>query len=185
MRSTPRIRGSRAVFETPWFSLIEKRVEQGGDESSHYAIAAADYVTIVAHTPEGEILLVQQYRAAIEQPSLELPAGHVDEGERPEQSAARELEEETGYRAVSLEPLGWLWPDVGRLSNRLWCFLAQAEPTGKSHEEGLELIRATPEAVTSMIAEGRFRHALHVAVLSLASIRKLRSASSRGDNVGS
>jgi ADP-ribose diphosphatase len=111
-----------SVFKTPWFELIGKKV--GNDAELHYSISAQDYVSIFAVTPGGAFPLVRQFRPAIEQITLELPSGHVDQGETPEQAAVRELREETGFIANELILVANLSPDTGRLSNRLWCFFA-------------------------------------------------------------
>src|SRR5215471_1542287 len=89
-----------SVFRTPWFELIGKRI--GDTAALHYSISTQDYVGILAVTKDGMFPLVRQFRPAIEQITLELPSGHVDEGETPEQAAARELLEETGFVAKNL-----------------------------------------------------------------------------------
>jgi len=112
----------QTVFATDWFDLIAKKVSD--DPAPYYSIATRDYVSVLAVTLEGKILLVRQYRPAVEQITLELPGGHVEEGETPEEAARKELREETGFAAEQFIALGDLAPDTGRLSNRMWCFFA-------------------------------------------------------------
>src|SRR5207302_164850 len=90
--------------------------------SPHYSIGTRDYVSVLAVTRDGTFPLVRQFRPAVEMITLELPGGHVDEGETPEQAARKELREETGFVANELILLGAFSPDTGRLSNRMWCF---------------------------------------------------------------
>ena len=92
-------------------------------------LAAPDWVTIVPvlHAPgrEDAFLMVRQYRHGVELITTEFPAGLVDPGEDPLQGAARELEEETGYRAGRMTPLGRVSPNPSFMNN--WCstFLAE------------------------------------------------------------
>jgi ADP-ribose pyrophosphatase len=112
----------RSVFATRWFDLIEKKVS--GDPAPYYSISTRDYVSVLAVTPDGNFVLVRQYRPAVERMTLELPSGHVDEGDTPEIAARKELREETGFVADEFILLGDLAPDTGRLGNRMWCFFA-------------------------------------------------------------
>jgi ADP-ribose pyrophosphatase len=161
----------KSVFETPWFSLIAKYFDETSSSSPHYSIQTDDYVSIVAVTQDNEFVLVRQFRPAVETATLELPAGHVDGNETPEFSARRELLEETGFDARSIKPLGWLLPDTGRLSNRMWCFFASDLMAVKFEPEaGIDIVRLKHQELTSAIVEGKFNHALHIAALSLAQI---------------
>lgn len=167
----PKIIKSDTVFSTPWFNIEEKTVN--GLKSPYYALKLLDYVSILAIDTESRVLLVRQFRPAVNEDTLELPSGHVEEGERPEEAARRELLEETGYEAKSLELLGILNPDVGRLSNKLWCFFAPNVSKRKdiAAEEGIELRRSSVDQLMNLIQEGKFSHALNIAVLFLAMLK--------------
>ena len=67
-------------------------------------------VGVLAINDNNEILLIEQYRPAIEKPLLEIPAGILEEGENPKQCARRELREETGYDAKNFRFLGKYYP---------------------------------------------------------------------------
>jgi ADP-ribose pyrophosphatase len=110
------------VFSTQWFELVAKRISD--QAAPHYSISTRDYVSVLAVSSDGAFPLVRQFRPAIEEITLELPGGHVDPGETPEQAARKELREETGFVANELILLGAFSPDTGRLSNRMWCFFA-------------------------------------------------------------
>jgi len=162
------------VFSTRWFQVVARRHPTEGDAAGpYYALRMADYLGIIARNRAGDFLLVRQYRPAVERYTLELPAGHVDPGESPATAALRELEEETGFTTSRLESLGHLMPDTGRLSNTLWCFLAnEATPLvpARPLEAGIELIVCSPAELAGKIRDGEFTHALHLAVLQLAII---------------
>lgn len=134
----------------------------------HYAIACQDYVGVVALTCDGELLLVRQFRPALWERTLEIPAGHVEPGQTPEQAARAELLEETGHEAPSFEPLGVFAPDTGRMSNRMWGFFAaNAAPTrlaGYRPEAEIEVVRHRG-GVRALTQEQEFKSALNRALL--------------------
>ena len=156
------------AFSAPWFRIAAKTMREG--EAPYYSLQLPDYAAVVAITEENEVLIVRQYRPAVEHATFELPSGLVDAGETPEQAARRELLEETGYEGGELLALGSLEPDVGRLSNRIFGFLARDVRKIPSHaaEEGIEVITWPLDELARATMDGRFDHALHVAVVMLA-----------------
>jgi 8-oxo-dGTP pyrophosphatase MutT (NUDIX family) len=130
-----------------------------------------DYVAVVAVTPQRQVLFVRQFRPVVQRHTLELPSGHVEQNESPEDAARRELLEETGYVARRLELLGTLVPDVGRLANRMWCyFAADVRPSdgAPQREEGLSLIELPEREALHCASNGTIDHALNLAALFLA-----------------
>jgi ADP-ribose pyrophosphatase len=127
------------VFQTPWFEILSKRLP--GSSKPHYTIRSNDFVAIIALDEAGHLLLVRQFRHGVGAITLELPSGHVDTGETPEQTARKELLEETGHEAGKLELLATLSPSTARFTNRLWCYFARdARPQpGACIEAGMEL----------------------------------------------
>src|SRR5271154_83536 len=130
------------VFQTKWFDIAARR--SPGQADPHYVINSSDFVTIVAVTTEGKLLLVRQFRPAAGQATLEVPSGHVEKGENPEIAARKELLEETGHVADRFELLATVSPAIGRFTNRMWCYFApDARPTEYSEyeiESGIELV---------------------------------------------
>src|SRR5262249_11428129 len=157
---------------SPWFRLVARTLP--GYASPHYSIQTCDYVAVVAQTRDQSIILVRQYRPAVDADTLELPAGHVEAGETPEQAARKELLEETGYRADRFELLGTLAPDTGRLGNRMWCYFAAdailASDPAAAAEPGIDVVyfRGGP---VELVAEAAFCCALSVAAVFLAVLR--------------
>jgi ADP-ribose pyrophosphatase len=160
------------VFATPWFEVLGKTMQPG--EEPYYSLRLPDYAAVVALTRDQRVLLVRQYRPAVERYTLELPSGLVDAGETPAEATGRELLEETGHAAGEIEVLGPLFPDTGRLANRIWCCCATGvRPVeGRSPEEGIELIAYSLPELWRAVADGRFDSALHAAVLMLAASRE-------------
>lgn len=169
---TIQITSTQIAFATPWFEVVSKRVT--GTSDPFYALRMRDYVSVAAFTERDELILLRQYRPAIERYTLELPSGQVEKDETPAASAGRELAEETGFRAAQMELLGTLLSDTGRHENRLWCFYTEkATPIGESHapEAGLEPVLVPRSALRQLLMSGEFDHALHLAVLMLAAAR--------------
>jgi ADP-ribose pyrophosphatase len=159
---------ARSVLETPWFTVIAQSLPDG---KPYYMLELPDYVSIVATTADQQLLLVRQYRPVVERYTIELPSGHVDPGESPEEAARRELLEETGYVAGPMHFLGALVPDVGRLANRMWCYFARDVVPSTSpvpREEGLTVLEAPMQDALAYAADGRIDHALNLAPLFLA-----------------
>jgi ADP-ribose pyrophosphatase len=159
----------RVEFSTPWFEIVAKPF--GDDGATHYSLRTNDYVSVVAVTYEGRLVLVRQFRPAVGRMTLEVPSGHVEDGETPEHAARRELLEETGHAAEKFQFLGNLSPDTGRLANRMWCFFAAdarpASETGFQPEPGVEPI-FFEGTLSDLIAEREFDSALNSAALFYA-----------------
>ncbi|MHA1236868.1 MAG: NUDIX hydrolase [Candidatus Hodarchaeales archaeon] len=83
-----------------------------------------DASAIVPFTENGKIILVKQFRYSIQEETLEIPAGKIDEGETAEECAHREMAEETGYTASKLEFLLTYVPAIGYSSEKLFIFKA-------------------------------------------------------------
>lgn len=132
----------KTVFSSPWFSVVEKAASENG--KPYYVIDSPDFAVLVATDTEGRLLLVRQYRPAVERFTLELPAGHVEQGETPEETARKELLEETGYEAGKLELIAKLSPSTARFRSTMWCFWApnatRAADAEARMEAGMSLV---------------------------------------------
>jgi ADP-ribose pyrophosphatase len=159
---------ARLVFETPWFRVVAK---EQLNADPYYMLELPDYVAVVALTPARHVLFVRQFRPVVERYTLELPSGHVENDESPEDAARRELLEETGFVAPRLELLGTLVPDVGRLANRMWCYFApdvSLSAGTPQREEGVSVIELPEREALRGAGDGTMDHALHLAALLLA-----------------
>ena len=170
----PRICKVQKDCSIPWYEQIKKTVilphESG--EQTYYSIKPSDYVSILARTSEDKVIIVRQYRPAIEDYVYELPSGHLEKGETPEQAIIRELKEETNCTARKVILLGKNYPDTGRLENRQWAFysddveiLSFPEP---HKNEGIEVFLVSIKELINMINEGLFRHALDLCVIAMS-----------------
>lgn len=174
MSDAPVIKSRDILTLSPWVTLVERTVvDEHGQLKQFHSLRQSDYVTVFAETQESEIVLVRQFRPALEAYTLEFPGGLHDQESDPVLTAAKELEEETGFRARSSPRLlGCLVPDSGRLENRLWCYHANdIEPiTLWQPERGVKRILLPKPEFLRAIRKGEFTMALHIAVLGLALI---------------
>ena len=104
----------------------------------------------------GTTLLVRQFRYPPRRTFLEVPAGKLDEeGEAPETVAARELEEETGWKAARFEPLGALYPGIGYSDEIIHFFLAEGLTEGESSLEEGEFLEVVTMGFEEAVAKAR------------------------------
>lgn len=114
-------------------------------------------VAIVALGEEDNVLLVNQFRAAVGRALLEIPAGTLEAGEEAEACALRELQEETGYVAGHIEELHVFYTSPGFSNERISLYLATALKPGSQDmetDESIELVRLPLSRTVEMIASG-------------------------------
>jgi ADP-ribose pyrophosphatase len=143
---------SEVLFEGPIFSVVRERwrgVDRPYDVVRHVGAAA-----VLPLTPEGDALLVRQFRPPVRRSLVEIPAGLLDvDGEDPATCAARELLEETGYRHATIEPLGDIHTTAGFSDELVHLFWARTEPEPVGEpEEGIEVLR---RPLAEMVAAAR------------------------------
>jgi ADP-ribose pyrophosphatase len=172
--NNPRIVSEKTTRLSSWVQIVERAVEfePGQTPEVYHSLGQADYVAILAITPEGTIPIVRQFRPGYGHCTWELPAGHVDPQENPESSCIRELQEETGLIARQVYPLGTYSPCTLRLSNRLHSFFVEVQESqpGFQPEKGMEIKKVTPEQLLQMILTEEFPLQLHVGVILRAAI---------------
>ncbi|HVK36898.1 MAG TPA: NUDIX hydrolase [Candidatus Kapabacteria bacterium] len=148
---------------------VRRRSPDGEKDRDFYALESRDWVNIVAVTPDDRVVLVRQYRQGTDEISLEVPGGIVDEGEDPEATALRELEEETGYHGARAEMLGRVRANPAFLDNSLDIVaVLGAEPLGSTSfddSEDLELVLEPVEAIDRLITSGAITHSYSVLAL--------------------
>jgi ADP-ribose pyrophosphatase len=158
---TFRVVGSTTVCEAGFLRL--DRVElltPDGEVLERHVVRHPGAVVVVPVTAEREVLMVRQYRAATGGVLLEVPAGKRDvDGEPPEATAARELEEEIGHRAGALRLLCEFYNSPGFTDEYTHLFLAtDLEATARSavsaEEEAMTIERVPLDAVDALIADG-------------------------------
>jgi len=167
----PSVLSRELTVLSPWVSVMARKIDFGGGKiETYHSVEQADYIAILAVTPDFKLPIVRQYRPALERLTWELPAGMVDAGEDPADTCIRELREETGLHARRVHLLGVHAADAGRMGNRIHSFLVETrlsdaiEPT----EPGIQVKYVTLDQLKALILSGEFDLQSHVAALGLA-----------------
>jgi len=140
----------------------------GGRLTTREVVQHQDSVVMVALDENRDVLLVRQYRTSVGRELLELPAGGIDTGESPEDSARRELREETGYLPRSLTSLGGFYASPGYCTEYLHLYLAtdlELSPVEASDTEEIEVVRIPLQQAGDLVKSGEIMDAKSVAGL--------------------
>ena len=169
------VSSSRTVFEG---RRIQVRVDRlrlpDGREHDFEMIHHPGAAAVVPLLATGEVLMLRQYRHATGGWLLEIPAGTLQPGEAPEACAARELQEETGFQAAALQPLGWIWTTPGFTDERIWLYLGTGLSAGRQtldDDEMLTVARLPLVQAVTMAAGGEIVDGKSVAALLRAAGR--------------
>jgi len=162
-----KILNSTTIYEGPVFGIRRDEViEPSGVRALREVITHPGSVVVLPVLPDGKILLIQQYRHATRQYLWELVAGRMDPGETPKAAAARELIEETGYRAKRLRVFLDVFPTPGFLEERMFLLLAEGLTAGEAEPEEDEKIISHAYERTErekMMRGGKLRDAKSIA----------------------
>ncbi|HEX5709087.1 MAG TPA: NUDIX hydrolase [Pyrinomonadaceae bacterium] len=171
---TPEVEGREEIYRGRVFSVARDTVREGAVTYTREVVEHPGGAGVVAVFADATVALVKQYRHPTARYLLELPAGRLEEGERPRECAARETEEELGVRAGRLEPLAEFYTTPGFCSEKLWLFLAtDLTETRQSLEEDelVEVVRLPFARALAMIDSREIEDAKTVIGLLLAAVR--------------
>lgn len=158
---------STVVYQGAVFGVRRDEVlEPGGLRAKREVITHPGSVVVLPVLDDGRVVLIRQYRHAARQYLWELVAGRMDPGETPKRAAARELLEETGYRAKRFSVFLDVFPTPGFLEERMFILLAEGLTAGKAQPEEDEKIEARAyslKELKQMIHKGKLRDAKSVA----------------------
>ena len=171
-----RLLSTRRVYDGKVLSLDLDEVEEpGGVTATREVVRHRGSVAALPVTAEGRILLVRQYRYAVDEALWELPAGRLDEGERPEDGIQRELREEIGQRAESLEKIGFFYTTPGFCDESMHLFRATGlvdDRKDADDDERIEIGAFTIEEARGMVASGAIREGKTLVAVLLETDRR-------------
>jgi len=166
----------KEVYRSSVFMVFEQ-ASRGpeGREGVFSVLESRDWavvVPLVRQGPEAQFLMVRQYRHGADTSSLEFPGGVIETGETPEQAAARELAEETGWIPTVLYHAGTVFPNPAIQANHFHVFLAldpyPAVDRNLDEQEVVDALLMSAGEVRDGMGEGELSHALMVTALFLA-----------------
>lgn len=139
-----------------------------GAKTTREVVEHSDCIAVIAIDEQGNVLLVRQFRHAVDKFLLEVPAGGIDPGEEPIDAVRRELQEEIGYFPRRIDKLGGFYATPGYGTEYLHCFVAtdlvparlMAEDT-----DDIELVRVSRDEIPRLIASGEICDAKSIAAL--------------------
>src|SRR5467141_1959374 len=166
-KKTAQVLSSTNIYNGPVFGIRRDEViEPSGVRATREVITHPGSVVVLPVLPDGRILLIQQYRHATRQYLWELVAGRMDAGETPKVAAARELIEETGFRAKRMRVFLDVFPTPGFLEERMFILLAEGLTAGEAEPEEDEKIISRAynrKQLEEMIRGGKLRDAKSIA----------------------
>ena len=163
---------SKRIFDGKILSLrVDTVAMSNGIEATREVIEHGPAVAIVPVDDKGDVHLVRQYRKAVGESLLEVPAGRMDQGEDPAEAAHRELGEETGLRAGKLDFLGSYFTTPGFTDEEMHTFLATDLTEGDAHpdeDEEVERVTVPLEQAVEMATNGELHDGKSIAALLVA-----------------
>lgn len=155
--------GTERIYEGAILNLRRDKVTiHSGGTSYREIVEHNGGAVAVPITADGKVVMVRQYRKALECAVLELPAGKIEKGEEPMETIVRELQEETGYTAGKFQFLTAFYPSVGYTNEIIYIYLATDLTPGLTNydeHEAMDILEVDFEEVHNMVVGGEIRDA--------------------------
>jgi ADP-ribose pyrophosphatase len=173
-----RILEHRRIYEGRILALdVDEVLEPEGVRAVREVVRQRGSVAALPVLDDGRIVLVRQYRYAVDERVWEIPAGRIDPGETPEAGARRELEEEVGYAAGAMDPLILFYTTPGFCDERMHVYRASGlrpVPARPEEDERIETALFTLDEARAMISRGEIREGKTLVALLLEVERRAR-----------
>jgi len=179
-KELPKILSSQKVFDGRVFQVTVDTVVEGELTYQRDVVHHPGSAVIVPVHDDGTVMFVRQYRHPAVRYLLEVPAGTLADGERPDAGAARELEEELGLVADRLEKLSEFFVSPGLLEEKMWVYLATELSESKQNldeDEIIQVVKISLDEALEMISDGEIEDAKTIiALLLTANFLKSRNS---------
>lgn len=159
-----------------WVTLTTNSVEYNNQVEDYHSFELHDYTSIIAINNRKEIVLVEQFRPAVNKTTLELPGGIVESDEGPKKTVIKELFEETGYEIYGdIKLIGKIDVDYGRIKNKAFGYFTKEinSVTNRKNTEGIKTVTMDIDQCLNLALENKFTHSPHLSFLLLAKIKEL------------
>ena len=167
------VHGERSLYDSEWMSLamVDVELPSGARFEHHVLRMPAHAAGVVVDDRERGVLLLWRHRFITDSWGYEIPAGRVDPGEKPIDAAAREVEEETGWRPGPLTPLTRYHPSNGSSNQTFHVFQSSdatylGDPTDPNEAERIEWV--APSRLPGLIADGQVTDGFSLTAISTA-----------------
>jgi ADP-ribose pyrophosphatase len=167
---------SEVIYEGAILNLRRDKVTVvDGSTSYREIIEHTGGVTVAAVTHDKKMVLVSQFRKAAEAVVMEAPAGKLEEGEDPMEAAARELKEETGYTAESLELVTSFYSSIGYSEELLYLYYAKGLTAGETDfddSEAIDVVLEDLNILKQKVLSGEIRDGKTIAAILIAAAKE-------------
>ncbi len=170
------ITNSTTIYDGKILRLTVKDVIANGLPAKREIVEKGGAVAVVPLKDDGKVVMVRQYRVAVGEELLEIPAGLMDPGEEPLESVKRELKEETGYTADKWTHLTEFYPSAGFTNEYIHLYLAEGLTPGETDFDETEVIEVeeyTFDELLAMIETGEIHDGKTAAGIALARLKTL------------
>ena len=155
--------------------LLNVRLDNGR-EARREIVRHPGAVAVLCRRPDGRFVFVRQFRKPVESELLEVVAGTREPDEEPAVCARREVQEETGYKVVSIRRLGSIYTAPGFCDERIEIFFAEIRPSGiqgcPDHDEQIEMICLDKKQIETMLVSGKIKDAKTLAAWTMFKNRR-------------
>jgi len=169
-------------YQTPIFNLLHRKMQlEAADEQNwgdFYVLEAPEWVNVIPITKKNEVILVEQYRYGIEQPTLEIPGGMVDPGEEPLVAIKRELVEETGYQSDNWSSLGKVSANPAIMTNFTHLYVAEGcdfvglQESEEDVHERINVHTKPLDEFLDLVDDGTIHHTIVLAAVARYLLRR-------------